>query len=99
MKAITANALNDGRVIYLGKNNQWCDYLKDAKIFADEDAETALVIANQRVREIAGAYLINITQDNLAAGREALHETIRSQGPTIRRDLGKQAQQPAGDLS
>ena len=90
MKAITANLLRDGRVVYLGENGAWTDHLRKALPIANDDAEAALAEARARVTEIAGAYLIEF-EDGAAAGREALRETIRSKGPTIRTDLGKQA--------
>jgi hypothetical protein len=40
---------------------------------------------------IASAYLIEAEAAG-PVGREALRETIRRNGPTVRRDLGKQAE-------
>ena len=93
MKAITGNLLRNGRVVYLTLDGTWTDHLAKAHTFADDDAEGALESAKQRVIEIAGAYLIEVNA-GAAAGREALRETIRSAGPTVRRDLGKQATAP-----
>lgn len=91
MKAITGNRLADGAVVYLAHDNSWTERLRDAAAFADDHAEPALAAARARVREIAGVYLIEI-EDGRAAGREALRETIRAAGPTVRRDLGRQAE-------
>lgn len=83
MKVITGNALRDGRVIYLGADDQWQDRLCDARIFDDHEAEAALLSALARSCEIAGAYLIEVSGDKNVTGRQALYETIRSQGPSI----------------
>ena len=89
-KAITANSLVDGRVLYLGVDDSWVDKFIGAKLFSTKEVEGALEAANARTDEITGAYAIEISGDGLA-GRERLRELIRSRGPTVRLDLGKQA--------
>lgn len=91
MKAITGNHLADGRVVYLAEDGSWADHINAARSFDDQEADTALQEANARTTEITDAYLIEV-EDGAPAGREALRERIRSAGPTVRRDLGKQAQ-------
>ena len=91
MKAITANRLSDGAVVYLGDDDQWTAAVARAARFADEDAEAALAAAQSRKTEIADAYLITVSEDGALAGRERLRETIRTAGPTVRVDLGYQA--------
>jgi len=90
MKAVTGNRLDDGRVVYLAPNDTWTEHLGCAAQFSDEDAADVLAAAKTRVTEIAEAYLIEV-DGKAAAGREALRETIRSAGPTVRRDLCKEA--------
>ncbi|MEM6413632.1 MAG: DUF2849 domain-containing protein [Pseudomonadota bacterium] len=91
MKAVTANLLTNGRVVYLGADGQWVERLADAMLFEGEGADTALAEASKRSREIADIYLIEVGEHGNAAGREAIRETIRNAGPTVRTDLGKQA--------
>lgn len=90
MKAITANLLSDGSVVYLGHDNQWTVDIGSARRIAPPDAEAALNEARTRRTEIAAAYLIDIAETGAPAGREALREIIRSRGPTVRPDLGRQ---------
>lgn len=90
-KAITGNDLNYGRVVYLDADNQWTQDLKDAAIFPADEAEAVLEAAQARVREITEVYVIDVEQDAVPTGRAALREEIRSAGPTVREDLGKQA--------
>ena len=92
MKAITANRLSDGAVVYLGDDDQWTAEIARAARFADEDAGAALAAAQSRKTEIADAYLIAVSEDGALAGRERLRETIRTAGPTVRVDLGYQAE-------
>lgn len=91
MKVITGNALNDGRVIYLGADDHWVDLLSDAVLLTEDNADDVLARAQLRSREVADLYLIDVAESRLASGRDALKETIRSHGPTVRLDLGKQA--------
>lgn len=91
MKAVTGNRLADGRVVYLAPNDTWAEHLGCAAEFSDEEAADVLAAAKTRVTEIADAYLIEV-EGKAAAGREALRETIRSAGPTVRTDLCREAE-------
>lgn len=91
MRAVTANRLHDGVVVYLAPDGSWTEHLAAAASYDGDEAEAALARARLRVTEIAAAYLID-TEGGRAAGRETIRETIRSAGPTVRRDLGKQAE-------
>ena len=91
MKAITGNRLSDGAVVYLAGNDQWATRLSDAATFEKSDANSVLGAVLSREAEIAEAYLIEVGDGGEPAGREALRETIRKSGPTVREDLGLQA--------
>lgn len=91
MKAVTGNRLADGAVVYLNDNDQWTVRLAHAARFDNNDASAVLTAAQLRKAEIADAYLIEIGEEGAPAGREALRETIRKSGPTVRLDLGYQA--------
>ena len=92
MKAVTGNRLADGAVVYLRDDDQWTSDILKAARFADEDAAPVLAAAQSRVREIADAYLIDIDAGGAPSGRASLRETIRTAGPTVRADLGYQAE-------
>jgi hypothetical protein len=91
MKAITGNLLKDGRVVYLAPDDSWADRIRDAMLLEDGEAEIVLAAAKTRIREVAYAYLIDADAKG-AVGRQALRETIRATGPTVRPDLGEQAE-------
>jgi hypothetical protein len=92
MKAVTANRLDDGAVVYLAGDESWTSELSAAARFDDEAAKAALETAQARVEDIADAYLIDVDDQGAPAGRETLRETIRKSGPTVRLDLGYQAE-------
>lgn len=92
MKAVTGNRLDDGVVVYLGDDDRWTSDLSAAARFEDGDAKDVLAAAQKRVKEIADAYLIDVDEAGAPAGRETLRETIRKSGPTVRLDLGYQAE-------
>lgn len=96
-KVITANALSDGRVVYLAQDGRWVDMLVQAKLFSGAELDEALEQANARAKEITGAYAIEISEHGLV-GRDRLREKIRSLGPTVRLDLGKQSDSQVGHL-
>lgn len=91
MKAITANRLTDGVVVYLDVDNGWTEQITDAARFDDDVAEARLHDASARTGEFADIYLIEIDAQGNPDGRAKIRETIRMTGPTVRRDLGKQA--------
>ncbi|HNR75519.1 MAG TPA: DUF2849 domain-containing protein [Parvularculaceae bacterium] len=91
MKAITANRLSDGAVLYVGDDESFVDRFEQARLFEPGEAEKVLAQVLNRKTAIASAYLIEAEATG-PIGREALRETIRKNGPTVRRDLGKQAE-------
>jgi Protein of unknown function (DUF2849) len=92
MKAITGNRLNDGAVVYLCDDDQWTTQRAKAARFDDDDIAPVLSAAQVRVREITDAYIIDVSADGAPAGRTIIRETIRGAGPTVRGDLGLQAE-------
>ena len=91
MKIITANRLSDGAVIYVAANGRFVGALDLAERFDDAAAGEALADVQKRTGEIAAAYLVDADESGIAP-RERMRETIRSRGPSVRADLGKQAE-------
>ena len=92
---ITANRLADGRVVFLDAEGGWTEDFHRAAIVADAAAKAA---ALARGAEASAANLIidpYPIELELRAGHlapKAMRERIRATGPTVRTDLGKQAQ-------
>jgi hypothetical protein len=95
MKALTANRLIDGEVVWLGRTGDWVETLDLARVIETKDGEDeALDIGARAVeaREIVDPYLIDLRRDaDTALEPVRFRERIRAKGPTNRQDLGKQA--------
>ena len=90
---ITANRLTDGIVVFLGPQG-WVERLVDGTVLSDK-ASAATALARAKGDEandiVVEPYVIDVVDRNGAAAAKHLREVIRAAGPTIRRDLGKQA--------
>lgn len=91
MKVITANRLSDGAVVYIGAGGDFVERFEHARLFEAAEADAFLSDVLARKTAIAAAYAIDADATG-PVGREALRESIRKNGPTIRTDLGKQAE-------
>lgn len=86
MKLLTANRLNDGRVIYLGEADAVVETIAAARPLDAEAAETALILAQSGPAVFVNPYLIEV-EGRAPAGRDRLKERIRSAGPTVGHSL------------
>ncbi|MHC5654706.1 DUF2849 domain-containing protein [Stappia sp. ICDLI1TA098] len=95
MKALTANRLIDGEVVWLGRSGSWVETLDLCRLLETTDAEAdAEAFAARAVaeREVVEPYLIDLARkEDGSLSPVRLRERIRATGPTSRRDLGKQA--------
>jgi hypothetical protein len=91
-QALTANRLKIGEVVYWS-GKTWVSRFEDAQILSDADAEAALKDAGAWVLkgEVVAPYLFDIREKDGHMVPVKEREIIRSAGPTVRRDLGKQA--------
>ncbi len=99
LKAITANRLRDGEVIFLapgtGSSAGWVERLEDAALF-EEDAAAEAALAAARAQAEGERFAVDVYAFDLriADGQRVpvkTRERIRALGPTVRIDLGKQA--------
>lgn len=84
-KAITANRLSDGRVVFLSKTGDWSPSVDDAALFSDgSELEDALAFGKtqQEVQIIVDSYAIDMEVDGERALPVRLRERIRALGPT-----------------
>ena len=92
-QVLTANRLNDGEVVYLAADGAWVERIAGARTFATKaEGEAALAIGVEAERDqlVVHAYLFDVTPAD-ATKPVKMREIIRAAGPTVRRDLGKQA--------
>src|SRR5271165_4798526 len=92
---ITANRLADGVVVFQTLEAGWSEDFNRAAVLPDAEATKAALAsaAQDEARNlIVDAYAFAVESRNGHVVPKALREAIRAAGPTIRRDLGKQAQ-------
>jgi hypothetical protein len=91
---ITANRLADGAVVFQTLSDGWTEDFNSAVVRRDEGATaTALSRAKQdeNANLVVDVYAVPVEERNGYWAPKALREAIRAAGPTVRRDLGKQA--------
>jgi hypothetical protein len=91
---ITANRLIDGTVVFQAETGWVEDFARAAVYETAEAAKAALALAKQdEARDvIVDAYPVVVEMRGGHLAPKALREFIRAAGPTVRLDLGKQAQ-------
>jgi hypothetical protein len=90
-QVLTANRLTDGEVVYLAPDGAWVERIDGALVLAtaaDGEAALAKGVEAERNQVLVHAYLFDVTPDRRPV---KMREIIRAAGPTVRRDLGKQA--------
>jgi hypothetical protein len=86
---VTANRLNDGRVVYLAADQRWSERYEDALATRDSaERDRWLAWAKTRERDVCGAYAIEAPIG--PSGRElSARERLRALGPgDARKRLG-----------
>jgi hypothetical protein len=94
-QALTANRLSDGIVVYFTADGRWSESLQDADVAEGMDAADALLArATPSVdrNEVVEPYLFEVSREDEGIRAVSVREIIRQAGPTVRRDLGKQAE-------
>jgi Protein of unknown function (DUF2849) len=98
-QVMTANRLADGDAVFLTRAGIWSDRIDDAALVQEPQATAALearaaeaVLANH----ITGQYLIDAERIDGKIRANLTRERIRTLGPSVRKDLGKQAEGTAG---
>jgi hypothetical protein len=93
---LTANRLHGGEVVYWVDAETWVDSLDQAKVFLvpDELSEAEAIALGQIAKQmILDPYPFPVELDENGKGQPThMREIIRAKGPTVRLDLGKQAQ-------
>jgi hypothetical protein len=88
---LTANRLLDGAVVYW-RAGGWVEAFEDGEVLTGEaEAKAALDAAKAFVagNVVVNPYLFEVHADGVWPVKE--REIVRAAGPTVRRDLGKQA--------
>ncbi|MFA7637900.1 MAG: DUF2849 domain-containing protein [Parvibaculum sp.] len=94
-QSVTANRLRDGIVVYLTADGRWSESLQDAAVAEGKEAAEALLAqADPSVADntVVEPYLFEVSPENDRLSAASVREIIRQAGPTVRPDLGKQAE-------
>lgn len=95
LQAVTANRLVDGLVVFLAAGERWAESVADSEVARDQAAADALLVVAERAatqRVVVGPYLIEMAETPDGPEPTSLRERIRASGPTVRTDLGYQAE-------
>jgi hypothetical protein len=91
---ITANRLADGVVVFQTLDAGWSEDFNRAAVWPDAQATKAALTraeGDAGLNLIVDPYAFAVETRNGHVVPKALREAIRAAGPTVRRDLGKQA--------
>lgn len=89
-QVVTANRLIDGVVVYWSLSG-WVERLPQAAIFSLDEAKTTQ--AKAQGVSIVDIYFFEVRREGKTIIPASERERIRANGPTVRLDLGKQAEQ------
>jgi hypothetical protein len=92
MKALTANRLADGEVVFWNAG-QWVERFVEAELFADQAAaDAAEARAKAEITLLVDPYLIDVEDaDGQGPAPLSYRERLRALGPTNKLEHGKQA--------
>lgn len=93
-KVLTANELHSGDVVYLRADGSWSLWLAESAVAHDEDEEGRLLAEGEQAvadLKVIGPYLMKVEETEASIEPIGQREIIRAKGPSIRLDLGKQA--------
>ena len=98
-QVLTANLLRDGLVVFMTDGAAWSPWIEDAEIVTTK--ETALELEGKgniaaKANVVVGPYLIDVIEENGRPRAALIREHLRTLGPSVRLDLGKQAERAAG---
>ena len=98
-KVLTANRLADGDVVFLTRTGEWSLDIDSAALAVEPDAAKALETRGNEAADanlVTGPYLFDAERRDGRVRALHIRERIRALGPTVRTDLGKQAEGRGG---
>lgn len=96
---MTANRLKDGDVVFLTRSGHWSEKIDEAALALEPLAVAALenrAIEAVNANVVTGQYLFDASRIGGKIHASHIRERIRTLGPSVRLDLGKQADGTAG---
>lgn len=105
LQIVTANRLLDGEVVFLAPDLSWSERVHKAWVARTEEGRAILLAEGDKAvseNHIVGPYLIPVKEEDGMVEPLQHREKMRTLGPSVRRDLGKQAvqnEEEAAELS
>jgi hypothetical protein len=96
---VTANRLRDGIAVFLTRSGAWSEKIDEAALALEPQAAAALEARakdDEKATLVTGSYLIDAERRDGRIRAAHIRERMRTLGPTVRLDLGKQADGTAG---
>ncbi len=101
-QVLTANRLSDGEVVFLTRAGEWSPAIDEAALALEPGAANALEargVESMKANVVTGSYLFVAERLDGRVRASHIRERIRTLGPTVREDLGKQAEGTGGGFS
>ena len=92
---VTANRLRDGIAVFMTRGGDWSETIDDAALALEPEAAAALEARakeDEKKTIVTGPYLVDAERLNGRVRASHIRERMRALGPTVRLDLGKQAE-------
>lgn len=99
---VTANRLRDGEAVFLNRSGEWSENIDEATLALEPQAAAALekrAKEDEKANLVTGSYLIDAERRDGHVRASHIRERMRTLGPTVRLDLGKQAVGTGGAFS
>lgn len=94
IRVLTANRLSDGLVVFLSADGGWSEWIDEAEVARDAPAHALLEQAGTAASDdhiIVEPYLVDVAETESGIVPVQHRERMRTRGPSVRPDLGKQA--------
>ena len=92
---VTANRLRDGIAVFMTRSGDWSETIDDAALALEPEAAAALEARakdDEKKTIVTGSYLVDAERLEGRVRASHIRERMRALGPTVRLDLGKQAE-------
>jgi hypothetical protein len=101
-QVLTANRLRDGLAVFLTRSGDWSETIDDAAVALEPQAAKGLENRGAEAERdclVTGPYLFDAERLNGRVRASHIRERMRTLGPTVRLDLGKQAEGLGGGFA
>lgn len=98
---LTANRLKDGLVVFLGEGDAWTPWMAEAVVARSADHAARLEAKggeHAKRNQVVAPYLVDVVEDGGRLRAAHIREHLRTLGPSVRTDLGKQAAEKESDV-